>query len=151
MRLVFLVALSLAITFSLAVPISTLPPSPGPIDHLIAYALANSKGNARGNSNSAVCPKNSTQPPPLSAFPCAPYPHTPAHSIHELTPYDVGVIAAMGDSITGCPHCYTYATNTDFLFNPYRPLPLPTSRFRRLRSLPRGNRGGMPRRLMEHR
>ena len=99
MRTLLLIALASSITLALAVPISIDHTSLSPIDALISHA----------RSSSAVCPKNSPPPPPPSAFPCSHYPHTPATSVHKLTPFDVGVVAAMGDSITAafaaCAQC----------------------------------------------
>jgi hypothetical protein len=91
MRVLVLFALALGIAnLGFAVPIPVGRSSRQPIDALIAHARA----------SSAVCPKNSASPAPAAAFPCSPYPHTPATSIHKLTPFDIGVVAAMGDSIT---------------------------------------------------
>lgn len=83
-----------------AVPITNDHTPRRPIDDIIDHA----------RSSSTVCPKTSPPPPPPSTpFPCSPYPHTPATSVHHLTPYNVGIVAAMGDSITAafaaCAHC----------------------------------------------
>jgi hypothetical protein len=99
MQVLLFVALVCGANLAIAIPVSIDRHSLSPIDALIAHAHA----------TSAVCPNKSPPPPPTSAFPCSPYPHTPASSVHKLTPYDIGVVAAMGDSITAafaaCAHC----------------------------------------------